>query len=109
MRAKIGKPIIINNWASTRVKIQDRIENAGVRTQNDNKKLGGASNSMHCTGRAFDIKIRGLTGIEIYNLVLETNFVFEGLGIYKSFVHLDCRANLTNKQNKNIKLWTKNY
>lgn len=74
LRDKIGKPIIINS---------------GYRTKRYNEKVGGSPKSQHMLGKAADIKINGLTPDEI--AIKAEKIGFGGIGIYKTFVHLDVR------------------
>lgn len=53
-----------------------------------NKKVGGAKNSRHLIGEAFDIKLknpRDYTKI----LVAAINAGFTGFGFYENFLHID--------------------
>lgn len=75
LRDTINKPILINS---------------AYRSQNYNKKVGGSPRSQHMLGKAVDIKVNGLTPTEVAKKAEETGF--NGIGIYKTFVHLDVRA-----------------
>ena len=48
--------------------------------------------SQHCSGRAADIKIRGMTGQEIALAAIEACGGKLGLGVGKSFAHIDVRG-----------------
>jgi len=74
LRDLIGKPIIINS---------------GYRTPEHNKKVGGAKNSYHLQGKAADIKVNGISPSELVKYAEQVGF--NGIGIYKNFVHLDIR------------------
>lgn len=74
LRDEIGKPIIVTS---------------GYRTKEYNNKIGGAKNSQHMLGKAADIKINGLSPDEI--AIIAEKIGFGGIGIYKTFVHLDVR------------------
>ena len=74
LRDLIGKPIMVNS---------------GYRTPEYNKRVGGAKNSYHMQGKAVDIKINGLGPKEIAKKAEKIGF--NGVGIYKNFVHLDIR------------------
>jgi hypothetical protein len=63
---------------------------SGYRSPSWNKKVGGASGSFHVKGMAADIKIPGVSPTDIYRFC-ETRFPICGLGLYRSWVHLDCR------------------
>ena len=81
LRKIIGKPIIINS---------------GYRTEEYNKKVGGAKDSQHCLGNAIDFHIDGLSSTQIYDILEKNNFlgkVFTGIGLYDGWVHVDVRPN----------------
>ena len=103
VREKIGKPIIINNWACPSVSASRKIYHAGVRTCKDNSQEGGASHSMHVRGNAVDPKIRGLQGYEFYEMLVKTGVSFNGIGIYSWGLHLDTRMDI---ENKGSKVWS---
>ena len=65
------------------------IVTSGYRTKEYNKKVGGSPKSQHMLGKAVDIKINGLTPDEI--AIKAEKIGFGGIGIYKTFVHLDVR------------------
>lgn len=61
--------------------------NSGYRTAKYNKKVGGASNSYHLYGRAFDV-----SGIESRDLAVYANSLgIKGIIKYDTFVHIDTR------------------
>lgn len=61
--------------------------NSGYRTAKYNKKVGGASNSYHLYGRAFDV-----SGIDSRTLAILCNSLgIKGIIKYDSFVHMDSR------------------
>ena len=69
---------------------------SGYRTQEYNTKIGGAPKSQHKEGRASDIQIDGISPKEVHDCILKMikdgllkNI--KGLGLYKSFVHVDVR------------------
>lgn len=76
LRDALGKPIIINS---------------GYRTKEHNKAIGGSPNSQHLLGRAVDISIVGMKPDEVAKVA--EGIGFGGIGIYKTFVHLDIRSN----------------
>lgn len=78
LRTRLGRPITINS---------------AYRNPTHNKKVGGASNSQHLYGKAADIVVKGLTPQQV---AAEAEKVgFGGIGIYKTFVHLDTRPGKT--------------
>lgn len=75
LRNVIGKPLIINS---------------GYRSIEYNRKVGGAPNSQHLKGKAFDIRITPQVSREdIKNHAKAAGF--KGIGDYDSFVHVDTR------------------
>lgn len=64
---------------------------SAYRTKAWNQKVGGAPNSQHLYGRAFDLGC--VDGRMMYEL-LRLGFLngFTGFGVYKNFVHLDTGA-----------------
>lgn len=76
IRDHFGKPVIINS---------------AYRTEAHNKSIGGATYSQHKYGLAADIHINGVTPKEIAAYVETLLPSSGGIGIYKSFVHIDVR------------------
>lgn len=67
--------------------------NSGYRSPEHNKAVGGVSNSQHVKGTAADIVVSDtdpLTVGQIAEYFLNTK---GGIGVYKSFTHVDTRAN----------------
>lgn len=58
--------------------------NSAYRSPEYNAKIGGAEESYHLLGRAFDIPIVDKTFIE-----LARYYKFNGIGIYPTFTHID--------------------
>lgn len=67
------------------------IINSAYRTEAHNKSIGGATYSQHKYGLAADIHINGVTPKEIAAYVEALLPSSGGIGIYKSFVHIDVR------------------
>lgn len=62
--------------------------NSAYRSVQYNKQVGGAPNSQHMQGKAFDIKITStLTRERIHSLAKKVGFT--GFGDYNTFVHID--------------------
>lgn len=76
IRDNFGKAVIINS---------------AYRTEAHNKSIGGATYSQHKYGLAADIHINGVTPKEIAIYVETLMPSSGGIGIYKSFVHVDTR------------------
>ena len=66
--------------------------NSGYRTETHNKKNGGAAYSQHKYGLAADISIRGVTPKQIAAYAETLLPGTGGIGIYRSFTHIDVRA-----------------
>ena len=76
LRDDLGRPMVINS---------------AYRCPKRNAQVGGATNSQHLFGRAVDISLSNqyLTGDEIAELAEDLGFT--GIGLYKTFIHLDTR------------------
>jgi uncharacterized protein YcbK (DUF882 family) len=77
-------------------KIRDHFDkaviiNSAYRTEAHNKSIGGATYSQHKYGLAADIHINGVTPKEIAAYVETLLPSSGGIGIYKSFCHIDVR------------------
>ncbi len=64
--------------------------NSAYRTPEHNRREGGAKNSFHVKGRAFDIVVKGKTPTEVARYAQSIGI--KGIILYKSFVHVDSRA-----------------
>jgi len=68
---------------------------SGYRSPAHNKKIGGAKFSQHINATAADIKVSGMTPVQvaaaIEKLITENRMVQGGLGVYKSWIHYDVR------------------
>jgi uncharacterized protein YcbK (DUF882 family) len=75
-REMIGKPIYITS---------------GYRCSEYNQKVGGIKSSYHLLGLAADIKIEGVSALDL--LEIAEMIDFPGIGLYekKNFLHLDVR------------------
>jgi uncharacterized protein YcbK (DUF882 family) len=75
-REMIGKPIYITS---------------GYRCAEYNQKVGGIKSSYHLLGLAADIKIEGVSALDL--LEIAEMIDFSGIGFYekKNFLHLDVR------------------
>lgn len=81
LRDEVKKPITITS---------------GYRSKEHNLKVGGALDSYHVRGMAADIQIEGMKPKEvaevIEKLIKEGKMLEGGIGIYKSWVHVDFRG-----------------
>ena len=75
IRASYNAPLIIHS---------------GARCEHWNKRQGG-SGSQHLWGKAADFHIEGVEPKEVYDLLDQTRVNWAGLGLYRSWVHLDIR------------------
>lgn len=74
---------------------------SGRRCKNHNAAVGGAKHSQHVLGNAADIKVRDMSPKEVHtaiNAIHRSGVHIGGLGLYKTFVHVDVR--------KSIARWT---
>ena len=78
LRSYYNKPLVINS---------------GYRTNAHNTKVGGSPNSQHLLGKACDIVIKGIMPKTLGELAKKIGFT--GVGIYKDFVHVDTRLNVS--------------
>lgn len=62
---------------------------SGYRTSTYNIKVGGAKNSYHVKGRAFDVHAKGKTPTELANIAFSLGV--KGIIVYPTFVHIDSR------------------
>ena len=65
------------------------IVNSGYRNPAYNEKVGGSPTSRHLMGEAADVRVPGLHPDEVAQLAREAGFT--GIGIYRSFTHVDVR------------------
>ena len=63
--------------------------NSGYRSPAHNKRVGGASQSQHLYGKAVDIVVRGGKPSVVYR---EADKLFNGVGKYNTFTHVDTRS-----------------
>lgn len=63
LRKAIGKPITVNNWFWG-----GNLENRGYRSIYSNT---GGKFSQHRVGNAFDINVKGMTPLQVYDFILE--------------------------------------
>ena len=64
---------------------------SGFRCEKHNRALGGARESRHLLGLAFDVGTSRMTAKEKFLLLQEGTKIFQGVGIYDKHVHLDIR------------------
>ncbi|MDX9863090.1 MAG: D-Ala-D-Ala carboxypeptidase family metallohydrolase [Rhodospirillales bacterium] len=64
--------------------------NSAYRCPAHNALVGGAPMSMHKFGRAFDQALRGRPREDVLSMIRD--FGWEGIGLYRSFIHTDTGA-----------------
>lgn len=80
--------------------------NSAYRTESYNKKVGGAKESYHMKGQAFDITVKGHEPVEVYRYAQSLGI--NGIIQYNGFVHLDSRQNRYWARNDNGRIEVKN-
>lgn len=80
------------------------IVNSAYRTESYNEKVGGAKNSYHVKGRAFDIKVKGYAPAEVAQYALKIGV--KGIILYSTFVHIDSREEVYHAINNGGKYTT---
>ena len=63
---------------------------SGYRCEKHNAEVGGVANSMHMTGKAADIYVKGLSPKKLAQYARETN-CFGYVKVYTNHVHVDVR------------------
>jgi uncharacterized protein YcbK (DUF882 family) len=64
--------------------------NSGCRCINHNKEVGGEKDSKHLLGQAADIKIMGMSPLQVFIMAEQVPaFKQGGRGVYDTFTHLD--------------------
>ena len=78
IRNEVGVPLVINS---------------GYRSPQHNAKVGGVKNSYHVQGKAGDLKPKGITSKQLYDVIIKLikgGFIYNGgVGLYDTFVHYD--------------------
>ena len=80
----------VRKWAKAPVTI-----NSAYRTAPYNKSCNGAQYSQHMYGLAADIKVSGKTPAQVAAYVESIMPKKGGIGLYKTFTHVDVRATRT--------------
>jgi uncharacterized protein YcbK (DUF882 family) len=65
--------------------------NCGCRCPQHNADVGGVKNSQHLYGIAADIVVQGATPSQVYHWLDNHSPQGLGVGLYRSFVHVDVR------------------
>ncbi len=69
---------------------------SGYRNPTYNKRIGGAKRSYHMKAMAADIKVKGMTPTEVKAVIVELmnegKMKAGGIGVYRTFTHVDIRG-----------------
>lgn len=65
---------------------------SGNRCFEYNMAIGGSKGSQHIFSKAADIKVKGWTPLEIYDLLCQKYPEQYGIGVYDGWVHIDVRT-----------------
>lgn len=72
---------------------QNATVNSGLRSEEYNRKVGGAKNSAHITGEACDISVPNVSVIKVAAKILDNYLKYRikgmGIDVYKNYVHID--------------------
>ena len=69
---------------------------SGYRSAAYNKRCGGIATSNHLIGKAADIKISGMSPLEVAKVA--DTFGFLGIGVYPTFTHVDTQGSVNGKK-----------
>lgn len=85
-------PLLVSQLQTIRDRLGVPLKiNSGYRSPEHNKKVGGASNSMHIYGNAADVACpSGITPERFAGLAFHVGFT--GIGVYNGRVHMDTRT-----------------
>jgi len=91
LREKVGKPVIVNNWHTG-----GQYKESGYRIPHTKT---GARYSMHKLGIAADVKVNGMTPMQVLAVILADHDEFKAAGMttYENpaftptWLHIDCR------------------
>lgn len=69
--------------------------NSAFRCIKHNEDVGGAATSQHLLGNALDVSTTRMTGCQKLILLKAALLEFSGIGIGKTYIHMDVRENKT--------------
>lgn len=73
----VGQPVLIND---------------AYRCPSHNKEVGGVPNSQHVLGNAADIRVKGFTAQELFEIAIQVPLIHGfGRDDFKSYLHIDVR------------------
>lgn len=80
LRDRVGRPVKVTSW---------------YRDPAYNKAVGGVWNSMHVTGGAADVQVRGISPRDVARAIYGDEWSEQtGVGVYSTFTHIDIRGRL---------------
>lgn len=89
-------PLLIRLLENIRAEVKAPVKIlSGRRCPKHNKAVGGKPQSRHLWGDAADIQVVGLSPAHLHtvlNLLHARGIRIGGMGIYKTFIHVDVRA-----------------
>lgn len=65
---------------------------SGIRCKDRNAQVGGASQSLHLTGKAADVYIPNVAPKAVFDYLVDRHPDSFGFGLYRSHVHVDSRS-----------------
>lgn len=69
---------------------------SGYRSVVYNKRCGGIATSLHLAGKAADIKVSGMTPLQVAQAADKLGFL--GIGVYPTFTHVDVGGSVVGKK-----------
>ncbi|WP_299081673.1 D-Ala-D-Ala carboxypeptidase family metallohydrolase [uncultured Paraglaciecola sp.] len=78
---------------------------SGYRCPQHNVNVGGSSDSYHVKGMAIDLKSPTVSAVELYRYMDNKYPRQYGLGLYKTFIHVDCRSGIWARKTGPDKSW----
>ena len=80
LRERVRRPVKVTSW---------------YRDPVYNKAVGGVWNSLHVTGAAADVQVRGISPRDVARVIYEDELgPRTGVGVYPTFTHIDIRGTL---------------
>ena len=83
VRDMLGKPVIINS---------------GFRSAKVSVAVGSSAKSQHCKGQAADIRVVGMSALQVCKLIVASGIVFDQLIYEGTWVHVSFNSDGNKKQ-----------
>jgi len=81
VRSLVGAPVFVSSGFR-------------CRELNRHKSIGGARNSQHQTGRAADISVKGLTSVQLFEMIVKSDIQFDQIiEEFGDWVHISFSTN----------------